>query len=80
MRNACLPSRRFFLDIQTTKDYKDILKNPAIDAVVVAVPTNFHFKITQEALQAGKHVLCEKPLAMHAEECLQLGELARNAG
>jgi len=68
--------RAIFPEVQTTKDYKDILKNPAIDAVVVAVPTNFHFKITQEALQAGKHVLCEKPLAMRPEECLQLGDLA----
>ena len=80
MRNACLPSRRFSLKFKTTKDYKDILNNPAIDAVVVAVPTNFHFKITQEALQAGKHVLCEKPLAMLAEECLQLGDLAKSVG
>ena len=52
--------KALFPDIQTTKDYKDILNNPAIDAVVVAVPTNFHFKITQEALQAGKHVLVRK--------------------
>ncbi len=65
-------------DIRATKDYKTILDDPAIDAVVVAVPTNFHFKITQEALQAGKHVLCEKPLAMRAEECLHLGQLAHS--
>ncbi|MDE2028421.1 MAG: Gfo/Idh/MocA family oxidoreductase, partial [Candidatus Omnitrophica bacterium] len=72
--------KALFPDIQTVKDYNDILKNPAIDAVVVAVPTNFHFKITLEALQAGKHVLCEKPLAMRPEECLQLGEASRQAG
>ena len=69
-----------FPDIQVTQEYKDILANPAIDAVVVAVPTNFHFKITQEALQAGKHVLCEKPLALRAEECLTLGALAQSLG
>ena len=40
------------------------------------MPTNFHFKITREALQAGKHVLCEKPLALDAQECLTLGDLA----
>ena len=69
-----------FPEILITKDYKDILNNPSIDAVVVAVPTNSHFKITYEALQAGKHVLCEKPLAMSSEECLQLGDLAKNGG
>jgi predicted dehydrogenase len=69
-----------FPDIRATRDYSDVLKDPAIDAVVVAVPTNFHFKITLEALQAGKHVLCEKPLAMRAEECLRLGDMAKSAG
>ena len=71
--------KTLFPDIQVTRDYKEILKNPSIDAVVVAVPTNFHFTITQEALLAGKHVLCEKPLAMRTEECLQLRDAARSA-
>ncbi len=62
--------------IQTTKNYYDILNNPAIDAVVVALPTNFHFQITREVLLAGKHVLCEKPLSLSGEECLTLKELA----
>ncbi|MBF0489742.1 MAG: Gfo/Idh/MocA family oxidoreductase [Candidatus Omnitrophica bacterium] len=62
--------------LQTTKNYQDILNNPSIDAVVVALPTNFHFKITQEALLANKHVLCEKPLSLSAQECLTLRDLA----
>ncbi len=62
--------------IQTTKNYQDILNNPAIEAVVVALPTNFHFKLTQEALLAGKHVLCEKPLSLSGQECLILKDLA----
>ncbi len=66
--------------IETVNDYKAILNNPAIDAVVVAVPTNFHFQITQEALLASKHVLCEKPLALKAEECEILGKLADKQG
>ena len=48
--------KALFPEILVTKDYKDILNSPAIDAVVVAVPTNFHFQITREALQAGKHL------------------------
>ncbi len=72
--------KALYPSMETVRDYKVILNNPKIDAVVVAVPTNFHYRITQEALMAGKHVLCEKPLAMSAEECLSLGELAKQYG
>lgn len=63
--------------LATTKNYQDILANNTINAVVVAVPTHLHFKITREALQAGKHVLCEKPLSTSSEESLILKDLAR---
>jgi predicted dehydrogenase len=65
-----------FLNVQTTTDYKEILKNPDIHAVCIAAPTNIHFLLTKEALECGKHVLCEKPLAMRPEECRELKELA----
>ncbi|HLF18293.1 MAG TPA: Gfo/Idh/MocA family oxidoreductase [Candidatus Omnitrophota bacterium] len=62
--------------IKTTKDYQELLKAKEVDAVVISVPTNLHFKITKEALLAGKHVLCEKPLALTPKECAQLKTLA----
>lgn len=62
--------------IQAVKDYAEIFKNPAIDAVVIALPTKFHYQLTQEALLAGKHVLCEKPLSLSSKECLALKEIA----
>ncbi len=65
-----------FPDILTTKNYHDILSNKAIDAVCIATPTNTHFTIAKEALEANKHVLCEKPLALRPEECLELKNLA----
>ena len=68
--------KSLFPQIQTTKNYLDILKDPDIDAVCIAVPTNFHFKFTQEALEHSKHVLCEKPLALSPEECLRLRDIA----
>lgn len=58
-------------------DYGQIIGNPKIDAVCVASPTDTHARITKEALSAGKHVLCEKPLALDPEECRQLDLLAR---
>ncbi|MCR4337354.1 MAG: Gfo/Idh/MocA family oxidoreductase [Candidatus Omnitrophica bacterium] len=62
--------------VQRTKHYQEILKDPEIDAVCISTPTDTHFQLTKEALEAGKHVLCEKPLALRPEECLQLQVLA----
>ncbi|MDP8212455.1 MAG: Gfo/Idh/MocA family oxidoreductase [Candidatus Zapsychrus exili] len=66
-----------FPEIIATTDYKDILNNADIDAVCIAAPTNIHFKLTKEALEAGKHVLCEKPLTLDSDECHVLNKLAK---
>lgn len=46
----------------TTKDYKEILKDPEIDAVLICSSTDTHSPISVEAIKAGKHVFCEKPI------------------
>lgn len=46
----------------TTKDYKDILKDKEIQAVLICSSTDTHSKISMEAIKAGKHVFCEKPI------------------
>jgi predicted dehydrogenase len=51
-----------------------------VDAVVVATNPATHFELAAEALEAGKHVLVEKPLALTAGDCRELGDLAREAG
>ncbi len=68
--------KAMFPDVAVTQDYRTILADPAIDAVCIAAPTKFHYQFTKEALTAGKHVLCEKPLAMAYEECLDLKAVA----
>jgi len=60
-------------------DYREALKDDAIDAVVVVTPTIYHRDIVVDAARAGKHVLCEKPMAMNAEECESMIEAAREA-
>jgi len=62
--------------IQTTTRYQDILKNNDIHAVCITAPTNLHYQLTKEALEHDKHVLCEKPLALKPQECLELNQIA----
>lgn len=50
-------------------DYRQALEDPDVDAVVVVAPTIYHCSIVVAAAKAGKHVLCEKPMAMNEEEC-----------
>ena len=50
-------------------DYRDALKDPAVDAVVVVSPTNLHKQIVIDCANAKKHVFCEKPMAMNTSEC-----------
>ncbi len=68
--------RKLFPQVQALTDYKKILQNKDINAVCIATPTATHYALTKEALESGKHVLCEKPLAMTPEECLELKKLA----
>lgn len=49
-------------------DYMDIVNNPEIDVVTVAIPDQQHVKVSCDLLRAGKHVLCEKPLALTRED------------
>ena len=62
--------------IKTTTAHRDLIDDPAVDAVVVATPVSSHFDLAMEALLAGKHVLVEKPLASSAREAALLVETA----
>jgi predicted dehydrogenase len=59
-----------------TTDYRDILRDPTIDAVHICTPNAQHFPMAKDALEAGKHVLCEKPLALNVEQARELVSLA----
>jgi predicted dehydrogenase len=61
-------------------DYRKILEDPAIDAVHICAPNSQHFPMATEALQAGKHVVCEKPLARSVEEGQKLVATAAKSG
>lgn len=61
-------------------DYREILRDPEIDAVHICTPNALHFSMVREALEAGKHVVCEKPLTTTAEEGRELVALAAQKG
>ncbi|HEX4273637.1 MAG TPA: Gfo/Idh/MocA family oxidoreductase [Rhizomicrobium sp.] len=62
--------------LNVTGDWQDVIRDPSIDAVHVCTPNDSHFPIAKAALAAGKHVLCEKPLAMSSAEAKELTDLA----
>ena len=61
-------------------DYQSVLERSDVQAVVIATPTAFHREIAVAAARAGKHVLCEKPMAMNVAECDAIIAAAGNAG
>lgn len=63
----------------TTDDYKKILENKDVQAVVVATPSHLHRDIVIEALQAGKHVYCEAPIATTIEDAKAIAKAARES-
>ncbi|MHC4742052.1 MAG: Gfo/Idh/MocA family protein [Planctomycetota bacterium] len=56
--------------------YQEILDDSGVQAVHLATPNRLHYEMTKQALNAGKHVMCEKPLAMNSQESAELVELA----
>jgi D-xylose 1-dehydrogenase (NADP+, D-xylono-1,5-lactone-forming) len=59
------------------ESYEDLINDPAVDAVYLSLPNHLHCKWSVEALNAGKHVLCEKPFAMNSPEVNLMASAAR---
>jgi len=61
-------------------DYESVINDPEIEAIYIPLPNSLHAEWTIKALQAGKHVLCEKPLAVTAEQAVTMVQAGREAG
>ena len=61
--------------VNATDDWREVMTDPGIDAVHITTPNASHFPIAVTAFEAGKHVLCEKPLALSVTEARALTEL-----
>lgn len=60
--------------------FDDVLRDTAVTSVHITTPNRFHFEQASASLAAGKHVLCEKPLAMNSEQSARLVDLAAESG
>jgi predicted dehydrogenase len=67
-----------FPHVRTTTDYRELLDDGTIDALVLATPTATHFELARASLEAGKHILVEKPLCGHGREARELDGLVRS--
>ena len=65
---------------RSTDDWRELLADPAIDVIDICTPNYLHAEMALAAIRAGKHVYCEKPLALDVDEAAQLARAAAQAG
>jgi predicted dehydrogenase len=70
---------RRYPSARTTPDYRQLLSDPELEAVVISTPVSTHYQFAREALEAGKHVLIEKPFTANISEAEELIELAESS-
>jgi predicted dehydrogenase len=73
-------ARRRYPGIRTAENFETLLADTAVDAIAITTPVSTHFDLASQALEAGKHVFVEKPLAASSAQAVRLAELAGSAG
>lgn len=80
LRKYEVTQQQFEKEIQFESDYKKLLENPDIEVVVIALPLHLHYQAVMDALDAGKHVLCEKLMAHNVTQCKEMARKAEEKG
>ena len=78
--NRLAHMRRLYPEVAATRQYDDLLQDAELDAIVIATPVRFHYTMAKAALEAGKHVFIEKPIARTGAEAQELVTLAQKQG
>lgn len=73
-------SKELYPQVEVFKSLEALLEADVADLIVIATPNEFHFEQAKMALEAGKHVVVDKPVTIHAEEARELYALARSKG
>jgi len=69
-----------FGEMQEYEDYREMLQKAELDAVIIGLPTGLHFQASRGSLNAGLHVLCEKPPTTSASEIIEIARMAKEKG
>jgi len=64
--------------VKYSYNYKEIINDPTLDAVVIGVETSSHYKLAKQALTMGKHIFVEKPFTSNVKEAIELDKLAKS--
>lgn len=78
IETAKIATEKYSLGFATSRE-DDIISNPQIDVIDISTPNVYHFETAKKAILAGKHVLCEKPLTVTAEQARELASMAKEA-
>ncbi|MFW6246237.1 MAG: Gfo/Idh/MocA family protein, partial [Tangfeifania sp.] len=73
-------SENLFPGAEIVREFDEILRNPEVELVVVNTPDWLHYEMAKQAINAGKHIVVEKPVTLRSDEATELLELARNKG
>lgn len=78
LENACALRDKYAPEADVTNSVDDVIARDDIDAISIVTPVNTHFDIAKSALNSGKHVLVEKPMAMRSSQARKLVEIAKS--